>query len=191
MDYLNQENARIRQKVENNNEKHEQYLRVKYGQEEQERMLKEMTQKYENYEKRMKNRDKSPGDISMSTQRVGSLDEIKNPKDTSQAKSPKHAVVRKKSEQVINVKAAKRYNHPSSKLLIINPERQKDYLGLAANIVDPKISKRKNEDPKEYMLQIHSAPSLKNPHLFSRFYSGGPPEFDYEAPLVSFFYQIC
>ena len=184
MEYLNIENEQSKRRVQENDEVYQKNQRVKLGMAEQQRMLKEMTQKIESYE-RHQNRRKTMAATSASfvnnTQILGEVVTQNAP-----GSKPLHRRMSLKQQKnlVIDVKHSKRAKHPGSKLLIKREEGPKDFLGLASGVVDPKLEKRQNEDPKEYALQIHSSPTLKNRGLFSRFYSGGPPEFEYESTSV-------
>lgn len=175
-----------KKKVHDNNEKHERNLRIQYGQEEQARLVKDMSQRYENYEKRKKAKEKTSRDTSMTT-----TEESKKLKSPDSERTASKAKKKATKNIVIDVNASKRYNHPSSKILIINEERQKDFLGLIPSVADPKLSKRVNEDPNQFSLQIHSSPTLKGKQLFSRYYSGGPPEYEYEGTTVIFYCMTC
>jgi hypothetical protein len=173
MEYLHADNYMIKKKVQHNDEAHSRLLRVAHGKEEQHRMLREMIQKYEHFEKRRLEKGSNEHPKTEEDEHILPV----NKKSTL----PK---VEKKAHHLIDVKASKRLYHPNSKLLIINEERQKDFLGLAPNIVDPKLTKRTNEDPKEFSLQIRSALPLKNKKLFSKYYTGGPPEYEYDSNSV-------
>ena len=179
MEYLHEDNLRNKKKVQQYDESHARLLRVAMGKEEQSRMLREMAQRYETYEKRRKEKE-SAANPERSDAGKKTLPREKSPPGVNTSHH-------RTTSQLLDVKTSKRVHHPSSKILITTEERQKDFLGLAPNIVDPKLMKRANEDPKEYLLQIRSALPLKNKKLFSKYYSGGPPEYEYESNSVSFF----
>ena len=185
MEYLQADNSMSKLRVKENDEVHERLMRIKYGKEEQQKMLKDILHRYETYQRRQ--HEKSIQEEQKSLQNVQSKDQIKN-SEQKNLRQGTQAPLRKRNNLVIDAKASKRLHHPSSKLLIVNEERQKDFLGLAPNIVDPKLKNRGNEDPKEFMIHINSAPSLKRKDLFTHFYSGGPPEYEYESNSVSFFF---
>ena len=184
IEYLNSDNLLSKRKVQENNEKHEQQQRVRFGQEEQKRMLKEMAQKFENYEKRKTNKEKASGETSRSRLYSESNEEVRKHKSPDMVSKNNLPTQKKKSTNVIDVTSSKRFHHPSSKLIINSEDRQKDFLGLIPMIADQKMNKRANEDPRQYSLQIHSSPNLKKPQLFSRYYSGGPPEYEDKSTNV-------
>lgn len=184
MEYLNFENALSKKRVQENDELYARNQRVKQGRIEQQRMLKEISQKIESYQKhQIQNRRKTLA-VSSNSLATTSLQEVIAPRAPENKPLHRRTSLKPKQNLVIDVKYSKRAHHPSSKLLIANEDRQKEFLGLAPGVVDPKLSKRQNEDPKEFALQIHSSPALKNKDLFSRFYSGGPPEFEYDSASV-------
>ena len=183
MEYLNTDNLMSKTRVHENDIIHDRFARVKQGKQEQRKLLKELTQRYETYQKRQV--EKSATHDSKSSADITAGDSMTNYKRVATDQQNSRVIQQKQNSQFINPKTSKRLFHPNSKLLIVDPERQKDFLGLAPNIVDSKLKQRQNEDPKEFELHIHSSSNLKQKDLFSRYYSGGPPALDYESISVN------
>ena len=183
LEYLNTENLVSKERVQENDKSHDRLLRVKQGKYEQKKLLKELTQRYEVYERHQK--EKQSYDASKEFLSTSAADSTTNFNKATAAQQESRVSQQKQNNVLINPKTSKRIFHPNSKILIVDPERQKDFLGLAPNIVDSKLKQRQNEDPKEFELHIHSAPNLKQRGLFSRYYTGGPLKCDYESTSVN------
>lgn len=85
-------------------------------------------------------------------------------------------VQRPQSARTIDVKAAKHYYHPSSKLAITNRGEQPDFLGLPTHYKEFDYAEIKKDDVNDYKLHIKSPQHLKSKPKFRKFYSGGPNE---------------
>ena len=183
MGYLNAENIISKKKVQTNDEIYEKNQQIKLGRTEQEHMLKEMTRRVESYQKH-KSKKKKSGERLKSFAHITATEKPMSPKPSQDKTFLRRMSLKSNNYSAINVDALKRANHPNSKLLMLHEERPKEFLELTPGMVDLRIDKRLHEDPKAFEMRINSPVGLKNKDLFSRYYSGGPLEYDNQPVSV-------